>query len=161
MACVTRSSDSPAAPKLPSIPARLIASTISAEPMPLAIAPVIYAYFRPWSDKKFGSPSRSGVSGGRYATTGREPDAAVPSVTDPPRARANPRSVRATTTGERRSETASRNSTGESAGGPGTAGVQNPNGLTCGDGIPAGWVIGGGGRNGVGREELDTDSRRN
>ena len=37
-----RSSDSPAAPKLPSIPARLIASTISTEPMPLAIAPVMY-----------------------------------------------------------------------------------------------------------------------
>ena len=34
-----RCSDNPAAPKKPSIPARLIARTISTEPMPLAIAP--------------------------------------------------------------------------------------------------------------------------
>ena len=42
IAAVTRSSDSPAAPNDPSIPARAIASTMSADAMPLAIAPVMY-----------------------------------------------------------------------------------------------------------------------
>ncbi len=64
-----RSSDSPAAPKLPSIPAWPIASTTSTDAMPLAIAPVMYGKRTAWSCRKVGSPSCSGGSGGRYAAT--------------------------------------------------------------------------------------------
>jgi hypothetical protein len=113
--------------------------------MPLAIAPVLYAKRRAWSARNVGSPSCSGRSGGRYASTGR-PSVEAPSWTGPPAATAGPWFVSTTTTGELKSATAARTAAGSSVGAesPGTHEPRGANGRL----VPAGWVIGGGGSRG-------------
>ena len=51
-ACSIAATERPAEPKTPRKPARAIASTISTEPIPLAMAPDMQAKRRPWRARK-------------------------------------------------------------------------------------------------------------
>ncbi len=66
-ACSIAGTDSPAEPNTPRKPARAIASTISTEPIPLAIAPDMHANRSPWRARKWGSPRCSSRHAGTLA----------------------------------------------------------------------------------------------
>ena len=68
-ACSIAPSESPAEPKTPRNPPRAIASTISTEPIPLAIAPDMHGNRTPWRARNCGSPRSSRRQPGMTATT--------------------------------------------------------------------------------------------
>ena len=105
MAASTRARASPAAPKKPSIPARLIASTISTEPMPLAMAPARYGYRNPWSARNDASPNCSGRTAGEIAAIGKASAScrSCPRLAKPSSANAGPFGVRTKVSGRDKS----------------------------------------------------------
>ena len=94
-----RSSDSPAAPKLPSIPARLIASTISDRADAVGHRAGHVRVLEAVIAKERGVAELLGRSGGKYATTGSARAGREPTVMLPPFATANPVSARTIATG--------------------------------------------------------------